>query len=62
MSRENDFLLPVSSANATGSYLMMVFIVPVCLGPGSISVFFLLFVMQDSMKLHIQLERVRMIM
>lgn len=40
MPGEHDLLLPVSSADAIGSYLMVVSIVPVRLGPASVSVFF----------------------
>lgn len=63
MPGEHDLLLPVSSADAIGSYLMVVSIVPVRLGPASVSVFFffLFSVLDDTMELHIQLERVRVI-
>lgn len=62
MPGEHDLLLPVSSADAIGSYLMVVSIVPVRLGPASVSVFFFLFsVLDDTTELHIQLERVRVI-
>lgn len=63
MPGEHDLLLPVSSADAIGSYLMVVSIVPVRLGPASVSVFFffLFSVLDDTTELHIQLERVRVI-